>query len=83
MGNKVLDARFLRAEEPSVRTPVPVQPQPQAVIPPPLNAQRNLSAYSRPLGGAVGPLEHVSLRVRVPLACCTITILQSKREVQG
>lgn len=40
VGNKALDARLLPAEEPSVRSPVPVQPQPQALIPPPVRARR-------------------------------------------
>lgn len=40
MGNKALDARLLPAEEPSVRSPVPVQPQRQALIPPPVRARR-------------------------------------------
>lgn len=40
MASKALDARLLPAEEPSVRSPVPVQPQRQALIPPPVRARR-------------------------------------------
>jgi len=40
MGNKALDARLLPAKEPSVHSPVPVQPQKQALIPPPVRARR-------------------------------------------
>lgn len=39
MRNKALDARLLSAEEPSVRPPVPVQPELQALIPPPERAR--------------------------------------------
>lgn len=40
MGNKALDGLSLPPEEPSVRSPVPVQPQQQALIPPPVRVRR-------------------------------------------
>lgn len=52
MRNKALDARLLPAEEPSVRSPVPVQPQRQDVFPPPA-AQCALQAAWRRHGSAV------------------------------
>lgn len=64
MGNKAVDARSLPAEEPSVRSPIPVQPQQRALIPPPVRAARPSSGRCCPLGGAMAPQELVCARVR-------------------
>lgn len=74
MGNKAVDARLLPAEEPSVRSPAPVQPQRHALIPPPVRAARPSSGLCCPLGGAMAPQELVCARVRAPVAYCTSII---------
>lgn len=88
MGNKASDARLLHAEEPSVRSPVPVQPQRQALIPPPARARRTpvltpvLSAWRRrgsagtPCVRARAPTRGVLYQYYLP---CTSKVWRPKR----
>lgn len=61
MGNSAVDARLLTAEEPSVPSPVPGQPQRTLLSPPPVRARR---------APAVGTTD----RLAAPWLCWTLCV---------
>jgi len=67
---RALDARLLPAQESSVHPPVPVQPQLQALNPPPLRARLTAALAVLRLG-APWPCWNLCARARVPVGFST------------